>query len=80
MALRPLKQRTNGFPADRIDPARFQFRERLEHEEPFAEPGMRHYQAGFCPAFIPIQNQVEVECPGCPGRRPLAPALPLDLQ
>ena len=78
--MRPPKQRTNRFPADRIDPARLQFCERLEHEEPLAESGMRHDQAGLRPPLTSIQNQVEVQRPGGSGRRPLPPAFPLNLQ
>lgn len=41
---------------------------------------MRHDQAGFDPALTPIQNQVEIQRPGSPGRRPLTAALPFNLQ
>ena len=41
---------------------------------------MRHYQARLGQPLTSIQNQVEIECPGRPWRRPLTPFLTLNLQ
>jgi hypothetical protein len=41
---------------------------------------MRHHEAGFIPPLSPIQDQVKIECPGRPRRRPFAPVFALNLQ
>ena len=41
---------------------------------------MRHLQARLGQPLVPIQNQVEIQCPGGARRRPLSPILALDRQ
>ena len=41
---------------------------------------MRHHQARLGQPFVPIQNQIEIQRPRGPGRRPPPPILALDFQ
>ena len=41
---------------------------------------MRHFQARLGQPLVPIENQIEIQCPGGARRRPPPPILTLDLQ